>query len=185
MLEGLAIPKACLVGHSWGGYLAMHVAVARPDVVLGLVSVGTLGAVGDGGMAAMGATLDERYAAQTGRSRGKETPFAEQIPFYFASPATAPPFPDLRIRNSRETFASIREHFALGTLANGLPQLDVPVAFVHGLLDPIPASAAVDSAALIRGAVVDLLKDCGHFPWIEQPGSVHGAMTRLTTMARS
>ena len=30
VVDGLGVPRYWVVGHSWGGYLAMHVAAARP-----------------------------------------------------------------------------------------------------------------------------------------------------------
>ena len=36
------------VGHSWGGQLALHVAEALPDRLLGVLAVDPLGSVGDG-----------------------------------------------------------------------------------------------------------------------------------------
>jgi pimeloyl-ACP methyl ester carboxylesterase len=43
----LAIERAWAVGHSWGGHLAMHLALAHPDRLLGLVCIAPLGAFGD------------------------------------------------------------------------------------------------------------------------------------------
>jgi pimeloyl-ACP methyl ester carboxylesterase len=44
VLDELRLERAWVVGHSWGGHLAMHVAAAEPQRVSGLVAVGTLGA---------------------------------------------------------------------------------------------------------------------------------------------
>jgi pimeloyl-ACP methyl ester carboxylesterase len=43
--------------HSWGGHLAMHLAVQHPDRLLGLVLADPLGAVPDGGVSDMKANL--------------------------------------------------------------------------------------------------------------------------------
>jgi pimeloyl-ACP methyl ester carboxylesterase len=43
---------------------------------------------------------------------------------------------------------------------------------MHGERDPLPVSSSLEAAALITGAVVETLPDCGHFPWIERPGEV-------------
>ena len=37
-----------MVGHSWGGHLALHVAMVLPERLLGVVAVDPLGSVGDG-----------------------------------------------------------------------------------------------------------------------------------------
>ncbi len=184
ILDELRIARAWLVGHSWGGYLAMHVAVARPSAVLGLVIVDTLGAVADGGRAAFGEAIAARYAAFYGRPRPEQAGLAEIWPFYFAAPASAPPMPPIAMReNNVETWASIRAHIANRTLELNLPKLDAPAIFVHGVEDPIPAHVSVESAALMRRAEVDLIEDCGHFPWIEQPGRVRAAASRVAEFA--
>jgi pimeloyl-ACP methyl ester carboxylesterase len=38
--------------HSWGGHLALRLAAAHPERLLGVLAVDPLGIVGDGGMAA-------------------------------------------------------------------------------------------------------------------------------------
>ncbi|SRR5712691_2501633 len=53
VLDELGIDRAMVLGHSWGGYLALNLALAHPDRVTGLVIVDPLGAVDDGGVAEM------------------------------------------------------------------------------------------------------------------------------------
>jgi pimeloyl-ACP methyl ester carboxylesterase len=48
VLDALGWDKAYVVGHSWGGHLALHVAEAMPDRLLGVLCVDPLGAIGDG-----------------------------------------------------------------------------------------------------------------------------------------
>ncbi len=48
VLDALGWEKAYVVGHSWGGHLALHVAEAMPERLLGVLSVDALGAIGDG-----------------------------------------------------------------------------------------------------------------------------------------
>src|SRR5580704_4251555 len=62
VLDQLEIERAAVLGHSWGGHLALHLALAAPDRVTGIVSVDPLGAVGDGGAAETGQHLSERLA---------------------------------------------------------------------------------------------------------------------------
>ena len=71
---------------------------------------------------------------------------------------------------SRDTNASIAEHFERGTLVDGLPGVRLPALFVHGVLDPIPLSSIERTAALVPGARLETIADCGHFPWWERPG---------------
>ena len=59
-----------------------------------------------------------------------------------------------------------------------LPALTVPALFVLGAASPIPARHGIASAGLIPGARYQI-EDCGHFPWLERPGSVRKALDRI------
>jgi proline iminopeptidase len=71
---------------------------------------------------------------------------------------------------------SLAEHFERGTLAERLPAADLPVLFVLGAQSTMPVRSTTETAALVPGAEVVVVPDCGHFPWIEQPGSVRSAV---------
>ena len=75
-----------------------------------------------------------------------------------------------------ETFASISEHFQQHTLEQSLPSLQLPAVFLLGAESPIPPEHGIASAALIPGARYRVEKDCGHFPWLERPGSVRAVL---------
>jgi pimeloyl-ACP methyl ester carboxylesterase len=51
VLDHLEWERAWLLGHAWGGHLAMHIAVAHPERTAGLILIGTLGGMRDGGAA--------------------------------------------------------------------------------------------------------------------------------------
>jgi pimeloyl-ACP methyl ester carboxylesterase len=193
VLDGLGIDRAWIVGHSWGGHLAMHIAAARPERVLGLIAVDPLGAVPDGGEKALEENLTGRLApdvaarvnaldAELLAGRRGEAEVEEMTrlvwPFYFADPDAAPPMP--RFSSSvavySGTWDSIRKHFAAGTLVAGLPRFGGPALFVHGSESPIPVEQSEYSAELIEGARVEVVSGAGHFIWLERPGSVASAV---------
>lgn len=188
VLDHFGIERAWVVGHSWGGHLALHLAVAHPERLLGVVCVSALGAF-DRVVAELTHTMDQRLTAEqaarvqaieAARRRGEatEADLVERMgyiwPHWFADPAHAGPSMATRIgaECSRETNASISHHLRLSTLATGLPSLALPALFVHGEADPLPVSSSLETAALIRGAVVETIPACGHFPWIERPGEL-------------
>lgn len=74
VLDALSIKRAWLVGHSWGGLLAMHVAVAWPERLRGLFLIDTAGALGDGGVGELGSELGLRYERHHGRALGRTSP---------------------------------------------------------------------------------------------------------------
>jgi pimeloyl-ACP methyl ester carboxylesterase len=195
VLNALGWERGWLVGHSWGGHLAMHLAVAHPERVLGLVILDTLGAVADGGTAALGPNLmaelsDEDRAraqeldARDDRGEASEADRREMMsllwPYYFGDPSAAPPMPDFRFHTSgAETWASIFSHFERGTLERGLPGLDMPVLITHGERSPIPLVEAARTAALMPNARLFVHEGRGHWPWLEEPGIVRRLVSEL------
>ena len=71
VLDALGWQKAYVVGHSWGGHLALHVAEAMPDRLFGVLSVDPLGAVGDGGWAEFDEEMFRRTPEES-RERARE-----------------------------------------------------------------------------------------------------------------
>src|SRR5262245_9166684 len=51
VMDSLGWELPIVMGHSWGGHLALHVAAAHPERIGALVIIDALGAVGDGGAA--------------------------------------------------------------------------------------------------------------------------------------
>jgi pimeloyl-ACP methyl ester carboxylesterase len=68
----------------------------------------------------------------------------------------------------------------LPKLEAGLPQIRVPVGFVHGSRSPMPVACSTEAAERIPGAWVDVVEGAGHFIWFEAPGAVRTALRRLT-----
>lgn len=185
VLDHFGIEQAWAVGHSWGGHLALHLAVARPERVLGVIAVAPLGAYGGEVFREMGEGLMRPLTSEQRariaeieelRRRGDATEAdlrerAELLwPQYFADPATVRPMPArIGTECSRETNASIAEHFERGTLVRGLPEVDLPMLFVAGARDPVPLWSIERSATLVPGAVLETIPDCGHFAWWERP----------------
>jgi len=50
-----------------------------------------------------------------------------------------------------------------------LQKLKIPTLIIRGESDVIPMSAANSMAHSIKGSKLVVLKNCGHFPYIEQP----------------
>jgi pimeloyl-ACP methyl ester carboxylesterase len=195
VLDALGWETAYVVGHSWGGHLALHVATAMPERLRGVLAVDPLGSVGDGRWPEFDEEMFRRTPeAVRGRAReldelsmagaaGDELALEGMRlvwPAYFADPERAPPMPALRIASARsaEMVPSIMAE--LPALEARLPRLDVQVGFVHGSRSPMPLAASTDAAERIPGAWVEVVDGAGHFIWVEAPGVVRASLRRLT-----
>lgn len=184
VLDHFGAPQAVVVGHSWGGHLAMHAAVARPDRVRAVVSVDALGAVGDGGAGTMDGVIMGRIGGEAVAKLATVTDPLEQLRLrwsgYFKDPAAAPPMPPIEY-DLVSAAPLMTEAFRLleeGFLERELPKLDIPSLHIIGRHSPIEPAANEKTAALMKGAVVEWT-DTGHFMWIEEPGAIAAAVGRF------
>ena len=197
VLDTLGWERAYVVGHSWGGHLALHVAGAMPDRLLGVLAVDPLGSIGDGRWP----EFDEEILRRTPeavRERAREIDELAMAgtaddelalegmrlvwPAYFADPDRAPPMPELQIATERSAEMVPSIFAALPALEAGLPEIRVAVGFVHGSRSPMPLAASTDAAERIPGAWVEVVDGAGHFIWVEAPGAVRASLRRLTAI---
>ena len=195
VLDALGWQRAYVVGHSWGGHLALHVAEAMPERLHGVLSVDPLGSVGDGRWPEFDEEIFRRTPEHV-RERAREIDELSMAgavddelalegmrlvwPAYFAEPDDAPPMPELHIATERSG-AMVPSIFAeLPALEAGLPEIRVQVGFVHGSRSPMPLAASTDAAERIPDAWVEVVDGAGHFVWVEAPGAVRASLRRLT-----
>jgi proline iminopeptidase len=198
VLDQQDVAAATVLGHSWGGYLAMQLAARAPGRVNALVLADTLGAVGDGGLAAFGAELEARATPEAQARRAEldelSTTSKEQAdaaaleyfrldwPGYFAVPAQAPPVPDtvrVNAEGFEQTSASIAEAVELGHLPGLLGGFTGPVEVVAGECSPLPRQAAESTAAVFPDARLTIVPGAGHQVWREAPGCLAAALNRV------
>ena len=195
VLDGLAWDRALVVGHSWGGQLALRLAGGHPDRVLGSLAVDPVGAVGDGGIAGFEAEIvartpkaERRRAheldelAMSGRGSPEQALESLRIvwPSYFANPQNFPPMPPLRI--SVEAYAGLSGEMTADSdrLSAALAATPVPYIVLAGAGSPLPwGQAARATAELSPNGFLAVVPGAGHFPWFEQPGCVRAALARL------
>ena len=198
VLDQHGVAAATVLGHSWGGYLAMQLTARAPGRVSALVLAEPLGAVGDGGLAGFGAELAAR-ATPEARARVAELDelsptskeqeatvaleyFRLDWPGYFAVPADAPPVPDtVRVRPEafEGTSASIAEAVERGDLPGLLSGYTGPVEVVAGECSPLPRQAAESTAAVFPNARLTIAPGAGHQVWHEAPGCLAAALSRV------
>jgi pimeloyl-ACP methyl ester carboxylesterase len=194
-LDALSWDRAVLLGHSWGGHLALHAALTLSPRLVGVLAVDPLGAVADGGAAEFGAALAARTPAadraraeeldeRAMRGEGTEAEMIESLrlfwPAYFAVPAEAPPMPS--VRSSLEAYAGLWESLQdrLPELEAALPTISLPLGVVLGADSPMPMTAGSDLVSRVPGAWLVTVEGAGHFPWYERPGRITPALERLT-----
>jgi proline iminopeptidase len=198
VLDQHGVAAATVLGHSWGGYLAMQLAARAPGRVNALVLADTLGAVGDGGLAAFGAELEARATPETlariaeldeASTTSKEQEAAVALEYFrldwpglFAVPADAPPVPDtarVSPEGFEQTSASITEAVERGDLPGLLSGFTGPVEVVAGERSPLPRQAAESTASVFLDARLTTAPGAGHQVWHEAPGCLAAALSRV------
>ncbi|MFY9342455.1 MAG: alpha/beta hydrolase [Planctomycetota bacterium] len=182
----LKLDRWSLLGHSWGGMLAMAYATRHPDRLDRLVLVGTggptlefMGPFGDtlAGRAtpeenAALAKLNEPEAAAKDPDRAVKERLRLRFPAYFydreQAAAAWPAF--AKVQYAPATYRALmadlqREKFDLRA---GLTQVRCPTLLVHGRQDPIPASVAYEIREAMPQLELRFIEKSGHFPWLEQ-----------------
>jgi len=198
VLDQHGLAAATVIGHSWGGYLAMQLAAQAPGRVSGLVLADTLGAVGDGGLDGFDAELTARATPETLARMaeldelsvtGKEQEAAVALEYFrlgwpglFAKPAQAPPVPDtVRVSTeaNEQTSASVAAAAERGDLPGLLSGFTGPVEVVAGECSPLPRQAAEATAAAFPDARLTVVPGAGHQVWHEAPGCLAAALGRV------
>ncbi len=197
VLDHLGWDRAYLLGHSWGGHLAFHVAHDLGPRLLGVLAVDPLGGVGDGAAEAFSAELlartppvrraraqelDEKDTAGEATEDEALEAFELVWPAYFANPAVAPPMPPMATNRvaSRGLWTDLSAR--LPELESSLPDIAVPVGVLVGAESPMPPrNAGIATARRIPSAWWAAIPGAGHFTWVEAPGCVLDAMRRLAS----
>jgi proline iminopeptidase len=198
-LESFAV-----LGHSWGGLLAMEYATRHPLHVSHLILMNTAPGSHDDVVAFRQArrerTPDDlermKAIAATGAFRaGDVEAEAEYYRLHFRSALHDP------AEHLDRVVASLRTHFTPETillaraiedrlyqqtwdhddynLIPKLTRLDVPTLILHGEHDFMPPEFAGHIAGSIPGARFVVLRDCGHFAYLEQPDEVRHEIAEL------
>jgi proline iminopeptidase len=113
----------------------------------------------------------------TDREAYRQRTFEIAVAPYFADPSRAKELTPFRVsgRVQQSVWESLGEDY---DLIPSLHSLRFPTIFVHGRDDPIP-SASSSEGAKAMAAELTLLDDCGHVPYVEQPGRLFAAVDRF------
>jgi proline iminopeptidase len=197
----LGAGRVGLLGHSWGGVLAMEYAARHPDNVSRLVLLNTApasnrewreflaawrGGRSDSDAAALTAlTQHPTYAA------GEVAADTDLYRIVFRSASRDPQVCERIVSRLRAQFSPakvlasrvIEDRLLRDTLehegydiVSRLTRLRVPTLVVHGAHDFVPVRMAERITVSIPSARLEILPDCGHFSYAERPAAVRDAV---------
>lgn len=178
----VGLSRPVILGHSAGGFVALHLAVRHPDLIGGLILVDTAAATADMGDAME--RLEQRggAAARAVGERVFSGDFSAEamaefgrlvLPAYVHDPATAGTMFDALARSSFSPevatyyFQECAPHYDLHAR---LAAISTPTLVVVGESDWLcPLSASRTIAASIPQAELLVIPSAGHFSFGEQP----------------
>lgn len=180
--------KFSVLGHSWGGFLAMQYAIFYPDSIHKLVLLNSLPA------------SSEEYALFGQEWQKRMAPYLDELNRIKTTPA----FAQGDARTIEEYYRIIFERYCYDSekakllnllmtpeaFLNGskvyevfnqnlftktynhheqLKQINLPTLIIHGDVDPIPPQTAENIHTSIKDSKYILMQNCGHFPYVEAP----------------
>jgi pimeloyl-ACP methyl ester carboxylesterase len=167
--QAVGIERLHLLGHSWGGVLALRYAVAHPDRVQSLILMGS-GVLKPEAAQQGQAHKAQRIAAlqEQGMLPPDMQSLSDILPAYFSDPGFAMPeeLKDMYYDPvvEQETWAALEGY----DFAAGLDDLHLPVLLVWGEDDPFGTAYLESTQRALTGADLEivLLENCGHY-WHE------------------
>ncbi|MGZ8782762.1 MAG: alpha/beta fold hydrolase [Gaiellaceae bacterium] len=191
VLDAEGIDRAVVVGHSFGGLVALRLAERRPQLLRGLLLISPAGIASStrAAHAVLLATTTIRPGRRVAlmRHRWAEHAWYRRVVFrpWFVSDAVA-----LSARATHGLLAAQREHADTRTAARALaaddprrelPELACRVVILWGARDAqLPLEDAFEYARRLR-AELRVVADCGHLVIVERPQAVLAALADVAT----
>jgi proline iminopeptidase len=200
----LGLESVAVLGHSWGGVLAMEHAIRHPDRVSQLLLLDTAPASpGDwqllrDAFARLRPREDreamDAISATDAYQRGDLEADAAYLRHHFRMTVPRPEHLEALVARLRSNFTEESVLLARGIdqrlwdesarsaswdLLPALRGLDVPTLVLHGEHDFIPLQVAARIAGTIPNARLSVLPGCGHFTFVEAPELVYDEVVRV------
>lgn len=186
--KNLKLEKIILVGHSWGGILAMQYAIQYPSNISALILMNSVPATSKG-THAFEEELNKRFVpinkelsvlqkqmnAHPGEPQYVTNYLRAMMKTYFYHSEDIKKLTLIFTPESAKNIFKIDAIFTRNFLnkpyniRSQLKKLHIPTLVVHGDVDPIPVWTAREIANNIPNGHLVVIKQCGHFPYIEQP----------------
>lgn len=183
-LDAVEAERAVVIGNSFGGLVALHLALSEPERVSALIlsdSAG-LGRAVNPALVALSSPGGGELAKSLAKTRlGAAQRSLQRALLLFARPwqiprkwvkdqyklAQLPNFTDATLATLRNTVSATGQR---EVLLDRLPRLRMPTLIVWGTEDKLlPYSHAKDAIALAQDCSLELIPNCGHLPHVEQP----------------
>lgn len=193
----LAEDQLVVVGHSWGGMLAMAYAAEHSDRVRGLMLIGPGGPNLDF-LDYFSSNIDSRLTAadreavafwsdpgRANRNGGRVAyeQFRAMLPGYVYQRRSALALIEALDADSFRPRVNELMMGNLGTIGYDLTgrfeAFDRPVLILQGRQDPVGESTAFQIQRMIRGADLQFIERCGHFPWVERRDEFDARVARF------
>lgn len=173
LVGSLTDRPAVLVGNSLGGHIALRLSLARPELVRGLVLLGSSG-------------LFERTFEGGAQHSPSRAWLEKKIGELFADPSRMHPgmvemaHAELSRRSAARALVRLGRSAKADHLGELLPAVRAPVQLLWGRQDVVtPPEVALMFRELLPDARLDWLDPCGHAPQIERPGEVGAGIARF------
>ena len=197
------LESTAVLGHSWGGVLAMEYAIRHPERVAQLLLLDTGPASADdwrsfrkdlAGSRPADVDAMRTIASTDAYARGDLEAEAAYYRIHFRITVRRPDHLELLVARLRSNFteqgvvlARAIEHrlyeetseSADWDLFPALRRLDVPTLVLHGEDDFVPVEFAARIAEAVPGARLSVLPGCGHFTYLEAPEPVFEEISRF------
>jgi proline iminopeptidase len=199
----LHLEQVAVLGHSWGTLLALEYALRHPQRVSHLILLNTTPVSPDdfklfaqereanaSDDAELLGVLESRPAFAAGEPEAR----AAYYRVYFRATLRSPELLDRLIEHLPVgwTKEGVLTAQAVGerlwneayessgyNLLPRLTRLRSPTLILHGDYDFVPVACAAHIAEALPGARLVVLRDCGHFSYLERPDEVHTALGEL------
>jgi proline iminopeptidase len=198
------VESVAVLGHSWGGLLAMEYAIRHPDRVSHLILMNTAPASGDDRLlweehlrhirAPADVEAMQAIARSARYQAGDLEAEAQYYRLHFKPAVRRPEHVEAIVGRLRSHFTAdgVRTARAIEVrlydetwsaaefdLMPRLRELQLPTLVLHGRDDFIRVDIAARIAEAIPGALLRDLPGCGHFAYLEAPERVHQQIAAL------